>query len=66
MLYSMSEKPTQPKKRGPKPKFGETMKRMTISVDPMTRRKLAVVAKGNVSDWVRRMADAEYERYQKD
>ena len=52
------------KKRGPKPMFGQPMKRQQITIDEMTRRKLLVLGGDNLSEGVRVAADRAYERYQ--
>ena len=52
------------KKRGPKPKFGETMKRRQITIDDLTYRKLVALGGNNLSEGVRVAADKAYERYQ--
>lgn len=59
----MNTKPTG-KKRGPKPKFGETMKRCQITIDELTRRKLLALGGNELSAGVREAAEKAYERFQ--
>ncbi len=56
------------KKRGPKPKFGDPMKRKIITLDDMTIRKAAALAQAGGSNFSAIVRDAiaeKYERYQR-
>lgn len=53
-----------PKKRGPKPVHGETMKKYAVTLDSMTVRKLRVLDEASMSAAIRRAADVAYRQYQ--
>lgn len=42
----------------------EKVEKMTITIYPMTRRKLAVLGDGNVSKGIRKAADLAFAKYQ--
>ena len=52
-------------KTGPKTETPETMVRVTVTLDALTRRKLKVLGNGNESAGVRIAARVAYERYQR-
>lgn len=53
-----------PKKRGPKPTHGETMKKYAVTLDSMSRRKLLALGEDSLSAAIRKAADVAYRQSQ--
>lgn len=43
---------------------GEKVEKKTVTLHPMTQRKLRVIGDGNLSRGIRRAADIAYDKYQ--
>jgi hypothetical protein len=53
-----------PKKRGPKPVHGETMKKYAVTLDAMSVRKARVLDEVSMSAAIRKAIDIAYRQYQ--